>query len=91
MVHKIQKGSTESITEKCVIKMCLSTPMPIVTDAALRQETVDMRIPFEIATKGMKDQNETGSEILGFVIFMKQTDDNTLDCLKKKTEKRSVF
>ena len=39
----------------------------------------------------MKDQNETGSEIFGFVIFMKQTEDNALDCLKKKTEKRSVF
>ena len=50
-----------------------------------------MRIPFEIPPKGMKDQNETGSEIFGFVIFMKQTEDNALDCLKKKTEKRSVF
>lgn len=39
----------------------------------------------------MKDQNETGSEIFGFVIFMKQTEDNALDCLKKKTEKRYVF
>ena len=50
-----------------------------------------MRIPFEIPSKGMKDQNETWSEIFGFVIFMKQTDDNTSDSLKKKTEKRSVF
>ena len=50
-----------------------------------------MRIPFEIPPKGMKDQNETGSEIFGFVIFMKQTEDNALDCLKKKAEKRSVF
>lgn len=50
-----------------------------------------MRIPFEIPPKGMKDQNETGSEIFGFVIFMKQTEDNALNCLKKKTEKKSVF
>lgn len=35
MFHKIQKGSTESITEKGVIKMCLGTPTPTVTDAAL--------------------------------------------------------
>lgn len=35
MFHKIQKGSTESITEKSVIKMCLGTPTPTVTDAAL--------------------------------------------------------
>ena len=35
MFHKIQKGSTESITEKSVIKMCLGTPTPTVTDATL--------------------------------------------------------
>lgn len=43
-----------------------------------------MRIPFEIPPKGMKDQNETGSEIFGFVIFMKQTEDNALNCLKRR-------
>ena len=50
-----------------------------------------MRIPFEIPPKGMKDQNETGSEFFGFVIFMKQTDNNAPDSFKKKAEKRPVF
>lgn len=51
--HFIKKSGTESIAEEVVIKMFDITPKAVIAVAAFGNETVDMRVPFEVSAKGM--------------------------------------
>lgn len=53
LFHFIKKSGTESITEEVEIKMCDITPKAVIAKAAFGNETVDMRVPFEIPAEGM--------------------------------------
>lgn len=59
--------------------MSLGAPTSTVTDTALGEKAVDMRVPFEVTPKGMEDTDKTGSKAFGFVIFMEHTKDDTAD------------
>ena len=63
----IEKSSTESVTEIVVVKVFYMAPEAIITVTAFGKETVDVRIPFEIAAKSMKDHDIAGSKIFGMV------------------------
>lgn len=52
--------------------MLFVTPGKVVTDPTFRDETVDMRVPFEISAKGMQHTDKTRSKELGFIIFVEQ-------------------
>lgn len=63
----IEKGSTESITEKVVVKMFYMTPETIIAETAFREEAVDVGIPFEVPAEGMEDHDIAGSVIFGMI------------------------
>lgn len=63
----IEKSSTESVTEIVVVKVFYMTPESIITVASFGKDAVDVRIPFEVAAKGMKDQDIAGRKIFGMV------------------------
>lgn len=65
--HFIEKGSTEGVTEKIIIKVFDMTPETVITVGAFGKKAVNMRIPFEIPAEGMKDHDIAGSEIFGMV------------------------
>lgn len=44
---------TKNITEEAVIKMFDITPKAVIAKAAFGNETVDMRVPFEVSAEGM--------------------------------------
>lgn len=90
-LKKVEKGSTERIAEKPVIKVGFGTPEAGVTDAAFRNEAMDMGIPFKISAKGMEDAYKARGKKLGFIIFVEQTKDNTLNGFKETVKKRPVF
>ena len=63
----IEKSSTESVTEIVVVKVFYMTPESIITVAAFGKKAVNVGIPFEVASKSMKDQDIAGSKIFGMV------------------------
>ena len=89
--HFIQKCSTESVTKKGIVKVLDITPEAVITQAAFREETVDMRIPFEIPAERMENHDETGSVMFGFTEFEKHTGNDTVDCVKKTVEQRAIL
>ena len=48
-------------------------------NAALRNETMDMRVPFQVPAKSVEDTNKTRGKEFGFIVFMKHTQDHTAD------------
>lgn len=60
-------------------------------NAALRNETMDMRVPFQIPAKGVEDANKTRGKEFGFIVFMKHTSDNTVDSREEAMQKRAVI
>lgn len=52
---------------------------------------MDVRVPFEISAKGMKDTNNPGSEVFRFIDVEKHAEDNIPDRGKKQVEKRAIF
>lgn len=63
----IEQSRAESITEKVVVEVFYMTPETIITVAAFGKGAVDVRIPFEVAAKSMKDHDIAGSKIFGMV------------------------
>ena len=51
--HFLKESSAESIAKESIVKMRDITPETIITETALRDEAMDMRIPFEISAKSM--------------------------------------
>ena len=51
-------------------------PLPVIAVATFRNQTVNVRIPFEIPAKSMKNHNVTRSKILGFVHFKEHAGNN---------------
>ena len=60
-------------------------------NAALRNETMDMRVPFQVPAKSVEDANKTRSKEFGFVVFMKHTQDNTADSREEAVQKGPVL
>ena len=52
---------------------------------------MNMRIPFQISAKGMKNTDETGSKKFCFVVFVKHAKDNIANSRKKAVEKRTIL
>lgn len=84
--HFIQESSTESIAKKGVVKVFDMAPETIIAEAALRDQAVDMRIPFKIPAKGMQDHNETESKVFGMIHLGKHTGNNTVERMEKTVE-----
>lgn len=51
--HFIQECNAESIAKKDVVKIFDMTPETIITKTALRDKTVNMRVPLEISAECM--------------------------------------
>nr|WP_305148348.1 hypothetical protein [Eubacterium ventriosum] len=49
----------------------------VIAVATFENQAVNVRIPFEIPAKSMKNHDITGSEVLGFVHFKEHVGNNT--------------
>ena len=66
-------------------------PLPVIAVATFRNQTVNVRIPFKIPAKSMKNHNVTRSKILGFVHFKEHAGNNAGNRMKKARKQRSVL
>ena len=56
----VKKCSAKSMTQISIVKVLYMTPKVIITVTTFRNETVNVRIPFEVTPQGMESHNKTG-------------------------------
>ena len=52
---------------------------------------MDMRVPFEWTSKSVKNTDEAGDVIFGFINLVEHTKNNTTNCIEQTVKKRTVF
>ena len=52
---------------------------------------MNVRIPFKISAKGMKNHDKTGSEILAFIYSAEHKRDNAGNSVKQAVKERTIF
>ena len=87
----VEQGSAESIAEVGIVEVIDITPKAVIAVSAFRDETMDMRIPFKIPAKGVKDHDKTGREVHGFILFKKHTGNNAVYRMKKAVKEGAVI
>ena len=89
--HFVEERSTESVTKEGIAKVMEIAPEAVITQAAFRDKTMDMRIPLEIPAERMENHDETRSVMFGFTEVEKHTGNDTVDCVKKAIEQRTIL
>ena len=82
-LKQIQKDGLEGFTQKNVVEVRNRAPKAKFVDATFRNKTVDMRVPFEITAKCVKDANETGSKVHSFIYLKEHMSNNTINSVKE--------
>lgn len=67
-----------------------TTPKKGFSHATFRDESMDVRIPLKRTTKGMKDADETGDEMLRLIEIIEHAKNDGLNGVKKTIEKGTV-
>lgn len=89
--HFFKKNLAEGKAKEREIKMFDGTPGSKVAGSAFGDECMDVRIPFKITTKGMKNTDKSGSKIFGFIKFIEHAENNIPDRRKEKVQKRAIL
>lgn len=79
----IQKNFTESQAQEVIIKMGIGSPGSKVASTAFRNQCMDVRIPFQIPSKGMEDADKARSKVFGLVKFEKHAQDDIPDRMEQ--------
>lgn len=79
----IQKDFTESQAQEVIIKMGIGPPGSKVASTAFRNQGMDVRIPFQIPSKGMEDADKTRSKMFGPVKLEEHTQDDIPDRMEQ--------
>ena len=87
----IEKSRAESVTEIVVVQVFYMTPEAIITVAAFGKDAMDVRIPFEISAKSMKDHDIAGSKIFGMIQIGKHPRYDTGDGMEEAVQERTVL
>lgn len=86
----IEQGGLKSVAEKNVVKVRFSAPNKRAANAAFRNKAMNVRIPFEIASKGMENADEARSKPFGFIVLVKEAQNNTAHGGKEAVKERTV-
>ena len=83
LMHQGKQSSLPGITEIFIVEMRLASPPAGITEAALGDKTVNVRIPFEIPAESVEDTDETRSEAFSLVIFEEHPGDDRVNGRKE--------
>ena len=89
--HFVKQGSAESIAEIGIVEVIDAAPETVTAVAAFRNQAVDMWVPFQIPAKGVKDHDETGSKVHGFILLKKHTGDNAVYSMEEAVREGAVI
>lgn len=87
----IKECCLKGITHEYVIKMCDITPQTTFAQSTFGKKAVDMRIPLQVSTKGVEDEDKAGSEQFRFVLFVEYTENDTSDSRKRQLSRGRSF
>lgn len=87
----IQEYSAESVAQISIVEIMGVAPETIVAVTAFRNKAMDMGVPFEVPAEGMKDHDETGSEVHGFILLKKHMGDNAVYGMEKTVKEGAVI
>ena len=91
LMHEGKQSCLPCIPEILIVEMRLAFPSAGITETALRDKAVDVRIPFKIPAESVKDADETGSEMFRFAVFEEHPGHYRINGRKKVIKKRTVF
>ena len=83
-LKQIQKDGLEGFTQKNVVEVRNRAPKAKFVDATFRNKTVDMRVPFEITAKCVKDANETRDKMARVINVEKEAGDHLINGRKEQ-------
>ena len=72
------------------MKMRDRTPEAIFIETAFGKNAMNVRIPFQVAAKGMKDTDKSRNKVSFMIKIIEKTGDSLIDSLKKTVQKRTV-
>lgn len=87
----VKESGLKGFAQISIVEMFDNSPVAVIREAAFRKEAVDMWIPFKRSAEGMKNADETGHKIFGFVHFMEKPEDDTANSLKKAVKEGAVI
>lgn len=91
LFHFIEKSSLKSIAEIGVIEMLYRPPEAVIRIPALRNQAMNVGVPFKRSPECMKYTDKTGDKVFGLVDLVKHTENNTANSVKKAVQKRTVL
>lgn len=91
MLHLVEQSGTERISEKSIVEVRNMPPLPKIAVTTFGNEAVNVRIPFEIPAKGMKNHDESRDKVLRLVELGKHTQNNTGNSMKKTMKQGAIF
>ena len=91
LFHFIKQSGLKGFAKKRVVEVFYNTPKAIVRESTFSNKTVKVRVPLQRASESMKNTDEAGDKVFGFIHFVEQAKDNTPDSMKKAVEKGTVF
>ncbi len=89
--HFIQECCLKGLAEITIIKVLDGTPEGIIRKTSFGKKAVNMWIPFQRTTKGMKNADKPRNEVFRFIHFKEHTRNNTLYSREKTMQERTVF
>lgn len=87
----IQKCCLKGIAQKGIVKMLYMPPEKGTANPSFCNEAMDMGVPFQVPSKGMKDADEARGEELGFIHFMEHACHNIINSREKTVEEGTVL
>lgn len=87
----LKEDFTERNAKEVVIKVFYRSPRRDIASPTFRDKSMDMRIPFQIASKGVKNTDKSRGKIFSFIHFGKHTEDNITNRMKETIEQSSIL
>jgi hypothetical protein len=90
LLHEVQECGSERIAEQGIVEMFYMTPKGFITRAPLREQYMNVRIPFQVPAESVKHTNKSGRKILGFVHVTKHSQNHITHRMKQTVQQISV-
>ena len=86
MLKFIEQSGTKGIAQVGIIEMFYIAPGTVIRETAFGNQAMNVGIPFQRTTKGVKYTDESGSEVFGFVHLKEHAQNNRTDRVEQTVQ-----
>lgn len=87
----VEENSLKRLPQEGIVKIFHLTEDTVIREAAFGDQAVDMRIPFEWPSEGMKDADEARDKVSGLIKVKEHAGNYTVNGIEEAIEERAVF